>query len=92
MKRADLATPRGIDRDYNFITGIERGVENAERDAERRGTLRRDQHKREKSALEDTLERAGVYVHRAPKGMSRNIQNKTRWHKKYGETKLEPLG
>jgi hypothetical protein len=27
-----LATPAGIDRDYNFLVGIERGIERAERE------------------------------------------------------------
>ncbi|KAK2812906.1 hypothetical protein FQN50_000927 [Emmonsiellopsis sp. PD_5] len=44
LKRKELATPSAFDRDFNFISGIERFVERAERGAERRGVeLRRDE-------------------------------------------------
>ncbi|PKY00065.1 hypothetical protein P168DRAFT_276491 [Aspergillus campestris IBT 28561] len=36
LRRADLATPSAFDRDFNFLTGIERGLERAERDVDRR--------------------------------------------------------
>ncbi|KAL4964955.1 zinc finger HIT domain-containing protein [Aspergillus stella-maris] len=36
-RRSELATESGFDRDFNFITGIERGIERAGRDAEDRG-------------------------------------------------------
>lgn len=37
LKRSELATESAFDRDFNFITGIERTLERAERDAENRG-------------------------------------------------------
>jgi hypothetical protein len=37
LRRSELATPTAFDRDFNFITGIERGLERAERDAEDHG-------------------------------------------------------
>lgn len=37
LRRNKLATPAAFDRDFNFITSIERGLERAERDAENRG-------------------------------------------------------
>ncbi|KAH8696608.1 hypothetical protein BGW36DRAFT_381314 [Talaromyces proteolyticus] len=37
LARPQLATPDALDRDFNFITGIERSLERAEREAERRG-------------------------------------------------------
>ncbi|PGH34573.1 hypothetical protein GX50_02556 [[Emmonsia] crescens] len=37
LKRKDLATPVAFDKDFNFLSGIERYVERAERDAENRG-------------------------------------------------------
>ncbi|KAK2785980.1 hypothetical protein FQN53_007083 [Emmonsiellopsis sp. PD_33] len=44
LKRKELSTPSAFDKDFNFISGIERFVERAERGAERRGVeLRRDE-------------------------------------------------
>ncbi|KAL5046340.1 hypothetical protein BDW71DRAFT_65247 [Aspergillus fruticulosus] len=37
LRRAELATESAFDRDFNFITSIERGLERANRDAENRG-------------------------------------------------------
>lgn len=37
MKRNELATEAAFDRDFNFITGIERNLERAERDIDNRG-------------------------------------------------------
>ncbi|KAL4935095.1 hypothetical protein BDV06DRAFT_234700 [Aspergillus oleicola] len=37
VRRAELATESAFDRDFNFITGIERGIERAGRDVENRG-------------------------------------------------------
>ncbi|KAL4925670.1 uncharacterized protein BDV17DRAFT_283801 [Aspergillus undulatus] len=37
VRRSDLATESAFDRDFNFITGIERHLERAGRDAEERG-------------------------------------------------------
>ncbi|PLB44186.1 putative HIT finger domain protein [Aspergillus steynii IBT 23096] len=37
LRRNELATEAAFDRDFNFITGIERQIERAERDADNRG-------------------------------------------------------
>ncbi|KAJ5747045.1 uncharacterized protein N7511_008741 [Penicillium nucicola] len=37
LKRKELSTESAFDRDFNFITGIERGLERADRDADNRG-------------------------------------------------------
>ena len=37
LKRNELATESAFDRDFNFITGIERSLERADRDADNRG-------------------------------------------------------
>ena len=37
LKRNELATESAFDRDFNFITGIERTLERAERDVDNRG-------------------------------------------------------
>jgi len=82
-----------MDQDFNFITGIERRLERAEVDAEGRGielTARRigvhngaHQYSKGEAALMKAVERTGAIVDRAPKGMSRNRVNRTRWLQKY---------
>ena len=37
LKRSELATESAFDRDFNFITGIERTLERAEREVDNRG-------------------------------------------------------
>ncbi|KAL2002854.1 hypothetical protein VTN02DRAFT_5751 [Thermoascus thermophilus] len=112
VRRSDLATPAAFDRDFNFITAIERRLERAERDVENRGIPlsvpvsvdRGDSHedvdgaghKRKRPPLHSQqhlakgeagflrgAERAGVTVVRAPRGMTRNRQNASRWHPKH---------
>ncbi|KAL5360508.1 hypothetical protein BJX96DRAFT_175365 [Aspergillus floccosus] len=118
LRRSELATESAFDRDFNFITGIERGLERAERDVENRGIRGRSgvldpaavglEHEVEsyESAAGDKkrkrgpgsdgaglvkgeagflrgAENAGVRVVRAPRGMSRNKANATRWHPKH---------
>ncbi len=85
VKQKDLATPKGIDHDYNYLTSIERELDHAERNATSRGVILVDdvpsrEHRYEKGekALEAALERCGVIVVRAPKGMSRSKLNATR--------------
>ncbi|KAJ5242694.1 Zinc finger HIT-type [Penicillium citrinum] len=113
LKRSELATPAAFDRDFNFISGIERSLERAERDAENRGielgsaTAEQDAEagaeteqgrvsaagqkrkhpgqglvKGEAGFLRGA-EAGGVKVVRAPRGMSRNKANGSRWHPKH---------
>lgn len=94
IKRNDLATPAGIDRDFNFLTSIERKLDNAEKDAESRGVQLTDNGERGVSLghrlgprkgevnVQRAIERTGVIVDRAPKGMVRSRENKTHWHKR----------
>lgn len=117
LRRNELATPAAFDRDFNFITGIERTVERADRDAENRGLhIDRDHvegggeedvgggggKKRKRGNHEGGLVKgeAGflrgaqdgeVSVVRAPRGMTRNKQNTSRWHPKYVTTHLPCL-
>ncbi|KAF2790210.1 hypothetical protein K505DRAFT_83559 [Melanomma pulvis-pyrius CBS 109.77] len=84
VKKSQLATPAGIDHDFNFITGIERKLEKAERDVNERGlgaaSEVRDRPRKGqlKGQLSDRdFEAAGVKVIRAPKGLSRQRDNKT---------------
>ncbi|KAL1886628.1 hypothetical protein Plec18167_000560 [Paecilomyces lecythidis] len=106
LKRNELANPSAFDRDFNFITGIERTLERAERDVEHRGiTLPSEQElalngdeegevgagkKRKRETLVKGeagflrgAEASGVRVVRAPRGMSRNKENTSRWHPKH---------
>ncbi|KAK2870581.1 hypothetical protein FQN49_003077 [Arthroderma sp. PD_2] len=95
LKRSDLATPAAFDKDFNFITGIERSLERAEVDAEARGidlvadadvhgrkARRRADHVKGEVPLQRALERSGVRIVKAPKGMTRNKLNTSHWHKK----------
>ncbi|RAK75762.1 zinc finger HIT domain-containing protein [Aspergillus fijiensis CBS 313.89] len=104
LRRSELATATAFDRDFNFITGIERSIERAGRDAENRGIRvgggggggaggKRKRGaavafagaagpaKRESGFLRE-VRNAGVKVIRAPRGMSRNKENGSRWFAK----------
>ena len=77
-----MATPAGIDHDFNFITGIERELDKAERHVNDRGlgAAPEPQYKRRqlKGHLSDhDFAAAGVNVVRAPKGLSRQRENKS---------------
>lgn len=93
IKRKDLATPKAIDHDYNYLTSIERQFDIAERHAESRGILlynnqkdsQRERHQPAKGELplQAAIKQTRVIVDTAPKGMSRQKQNKTYWDRKY---------
>ncbi|KAL8714320.1 MAG: hypothetical protein Q9220_001651 [cf. Caloplaca sp. 1 TL-2023] len=93
VKRCDLATPKAIDHDYNYLTSIERQLDNAERDAESRGInlyfskrieaqKRAQQPAKGQMPLEAAIRRCRVVVDKAPKGMSRQKQNNTHWDRR----------
>lgn len=96
MKKSQLATPKGIDHDYNYLTSIERQIDSAERDAKYRGFIidngntdhgnwrakGLDGPKKGEEPLRRATERCGVIIERAPEGMSRRKQNVTRWQKR----------
>lgn len=108
MRRSELATESVFDRDFNFITGIERSLERAERDVENRGIELARGQVMDNDGAEQGLgagagskrkhpqrglvkgeagflrgaEASGVTVLRAPRGMTRNKQNASRWHPK----------
>ena len=84
MKRADLATPKGIDHDYNYLTSIERELDFAEKNALSRGfvleeetRIKRRNPVKGEIQLNAALERQRVIITRAPKGMTRRKQNGT---------------
>ena len=88
MKRADLATPKGIDHDYNYLTSIERELDQAEKNAASRGIVLADEKRGSKQPAKGetqfnaALERCRVVVAKAPKGMTRSKQNETICSKK----------
>lgn len=87
MKRSELATPAGIDHDYNFIAGIERRVDRVEQDVEESpigmsDPVRKQPAPVKNSAFEKHLRDARVIIVRAPTGMSRERSNNTRLNKK----------
>ncbi|KAF4237741.1 hypothetical protein CNMCM6805_006798 [Aspergillus fumigatiaffinis] len=115
LKRSELATESAFDRDFNFITKIERSLERAGREAEDRGiplsgTTAADpavlglEHEQDGPDAEAGRKRkrpeqggfvkgeagflrgaqnAGVRVIRAPRGMSRNKANASKWNPKH---------
>lgn len=86
-------TPSGVDQDYNFLTSLERKLDDADREAEGRGIILRaepnggfDSQKSGPMKGEIRLQKAlgslGVVIDRAPKGMTRSKENLTKWHRK----------
>jgi hypothetical protein len=77
-------TPAGIDHDFNFLTGIERDIEKAEKGLKENNdtniaTTRSWSHSQSQKGQTNyqQLEAAGVRVIRAPKGLSRQKENKS---------------
>lgn len=85
VKKSQWATPTGIDRDYNYLKGVERKVHDAQQDVSQRGigvdfpkskvTLRAW---RPDSSLQQYLTANRITIQHAPKGMSRQRENHTR--------------
>lgn len=75
-------TPAGIDHDYNFLTEIERDIEKAEHglansdDSTTRGSWSHQQ-KTDEVKYQLLEASSGVIIIRAPKGLSRQMENKT---------------
>lgn len=95
LKKKELTTPAAFDKDFNFITGIERSLERADRDAEHRGLCldlpdgnshgnrkRRNELAKGEIPLQKGIEKSGVKVIKAPKGMTRSKQNQSHWNRK----------
>lgn len=92
MKRSQLATPAGIDHDFNFLSGIERAFETVDRDVVGRGIgvessggggKRRWNGPTKGSNLQRGLAASGAIIRKAPVGMSRQKSNKTGYNAKY---------
>lgn len=88
MRKSQLATPAGIDHDYNYLTGVHRAINVAAEDAEERtvdaasedGKRRRY---REHPDFRARVAATRVIIDRAPEGMSRQRMNMSRWNQKY---------
>jgi len=82
-KRAELATPSSVDKDFNFITNVERAITRADDHVLDRGIslvpARQVRNVDARPKVEAEIEQRGVKVVRAPKGLSRAKQNKTHW-------------
>ncbi|KAI9753401.1 MAG: hypothetical protein M4579_005173 [Chaenotheca gracillima] len=89
LRRAQLATPNAIDQDYNYLSGLERHVESVERRLDERGIVEADARTGSKQRFRkgelnvlQAIERCGVVVEKAPRGMQRQKSNNTHWNKK----------
>jgi hypothetical protein len=81
VKKSQLVTPAGIDHDFNFLTGIERDIEKAEqgltKNKDGSTATPRSWSSHKGQTHYQHLEAAGVQVIRAPKGLSRQKENKS---------------
>ncbi|KAF2430510.1 hypothetical protein EJ08DRAFT_588775 [Tothia fuscella] len=83
VRKSKLTTPAGIDHDYNFITGIERSREDAEKGLQERTIIHSGpdaaRSVRElRARIDARIHATQVRVEKAPKGLSREKLNKTR--------------
>lgn len=84
MKKSQLATPAGIDHDYNYLKGIEESIDHAHRLGADQGidgnnasrTFKRASHP--DSLLHKHCVAHNITVERAPLGMSRQKTNTSR--------------
>jgi hypothetical protein len=89
MSKSALSTAGGIDRDYNFLSSVERNMDRADKETSERGVSLSGQgkagfHKRwhDNGALARYLREHGIEVHKAPIGMARQKANQTRFIQK----------
>ncbi|KAF2813347.1 uncharacterized protein BDZ99DRAFT_556893 [Mytilinidion resinicola] len=88
VKKNKLHTAAGVDHDYNFIAGIERGLDKVDRLMEESsiGAVNRSTKlPGRNSNFEKRIQEAGVIIDRAPAGMSREKNNRTRISNKRGK-------
>jgi hypothetical protein len=85
-KRYQLATTSSFDQDFNFITRVERTIERAGNEAQERGmALGEERRKRAKGEARrdaETQQRNAIVL-KAPAGMSRALQNKSKWDNRH---------
>jgi len=85
MKRNQLATPAGLDQDYNYLKKVERTIDRASQDSKERhgrktlaSTRNASRGWQPDSSLQKYLIEHRIQVERAPKGMTRQKLNHTR--------------
>ncbi|KAJ9613165.1 hypothetical protein H2200_003106 [Cladophialophora chaetospira] len=79
-KRAELATPASVDQDFNFITSVERSLQRADDLTSKKGIdLVPSGLNRRGNRFDDLIAERGIHLVKAPKGLSRNKQNKSSW-------------
>ncbi|KXL46216.1 hypothetical protein M433DRAFT_106988 [Acidomyces richmondensis BFW] len=88
-KRSQLATPAGLDQDYNYLQQVERSMEIADREVHERGigtTSNKNVSRnwQANSSLNKYLIDHSITIQRAPVGMSRQKNNNTRATKNGG--------
>ena len=93
VKKSELATPAAIDRDYNFLTAVERHLDRAEQDILERGMpplvpddfnfKKRHRWQKGEHNLSSAFQQARVRVKKAPIGLQRHKLNKTRLDHQY---------
>ena len=87
-KRHQLATASSVDQDFNFISKLERSLQWADNNAADRGidlrtTRDLDVLAKGYARARAEIQRSEAFVIKAPKGMSRNKQNKTHFDLRY---------
>lgn len=85
IKKSELATPSGFDHDYNYLKGLERTLEQADEDVnfDKTGDFTKavTRGRQKDSQLEQYFRENGITVEHPPRGMARDLQNKTRMSK-----------
>ncbi|KAI4747555.1 hypothetical protein E4T50_02105 [Aureobasidium sp. EXF-12298] len=89
VSKSSLQTAGGIDRDYNFLSGLERNLDRADKETSERGVALDGKGKpvfqkrwHDNGALGKYLREHGIVVHKAPIGMARQKANQTRFIQK----------
>jgi len=91
MKKSQLATPVGLDQDFNYLQQVERSMDDADREARERGIVvgttsnkSASRNWQGHSGLNNYLAEHSITIQRAPVGMSRQKNNTTRSTKNGG--------
>lgn len=86
IPKSTLQTSSGIDRDYNFLSGLERNIDRADKGTSERGVALDGKGKavfqkrwHDNGALGKYLRDNEIVVHKAPIGMARQKANQTRF-------------
>jgi hypothetical protein len=77
IKKSDLRKPAAFDQDFNFISGLERAIDQAEDDLDSR--LLNSSNPNRGSQFWSRVEEMRLFIHQAPEGMSRRKLNRSRW-------------